>query len=114
VQVHLLSDDESSGFKLRHMLDYLFLQIPPEGRFINDSVFGWVLVFAKTDGTLLLIQTDLTSDPTAGDPNQLAYVISETLKAAAQQIPSLDKIFTAVLVIGGVLIALWIISVWKK
>ena len=91
----ILTDAEANSFKWSHPLSYLFLQIPPEGRYLwDDNLMAWILIFPKSDGTTLFIQTDLTSDPTTTDPNQLAYVTQETLQAIGENAAAVGKALT--------------------
>lgn len=52
----LLAWDEQIGFLFRHPTARFTL--PTQGKLVSDSTFGCVLLFAKTDGTVLYVQAD--------------------------------------------------------
>ncbi len=79
--INLLTDTEIADFNNRHWLLRIFSMIPEQGRLVPDDLLGCVLVYPKTDGTLLYIQTDLFPNCQVTDPNALIYVLKETAQA---------------------------------
>lgn len=108
MKTRLLSTSERLSFNLRHPSTWL-TPIPEGGIYVqDDELHGFVLIYPKTDGTLIYVWTD--SDPSSGDPSQIGYVASEFLKAVKQNTADVLKVggiaVSTILIIAGIVFAI--------
>jgi len=85
-----LTVNERVEFLLRHP-SVVLGPVDEQGDYIEDEELGIVLVYAKTDGQVMYVQTSLTSDPSAGDLQKWEYILSEfwkSLKSNTQKVVS--------------------------
>ena len=103
---------ELSAFCVRHPIETM--SVPSTGKLISDSVQGCVLLFPKTDGTVLAIQTDQYPACQFDDPSAASYILQSVSADLAGRLPSIPKWIAMVAIAIAVVVVIQFLRSLQK